>query len=185
MDWSERFRLLRTVLAYPGPEYSSATERLNDAIAGEDPAVVESFAAFAAFVRGKSAAGLEEDFTNTFDVNPVCTLDIGWHLFGDDYNRGLFLAKVRKEMHAHGISETAELPDHLTHTLALLDRMEQSQAADFASACIIPAITKMETALREKNNPFAGLVKAAGASVRGRFCPPAAPASNAGARSVS
>ncbi len=185
MDWSERFQLLRTVLAYPGPEYSAATERLNDTLTGEDPAVIESFAAFAAFVRAKSGSDLEEDFTNTFDVNPVCTLDIGWHLFGDDYSRGLFLAKVRKEMHDHGISETAELPDHLTHTLALLDRMDPPQAADFASACIIPAIEKMEAALREKSNPFAGVVKAAGASVRGRFCPPAAPASDAGTRSVS
>ena len=64
---------------------------------------------------------LEELYTRTFDINPVCSLEVGWHLFGEDYNRGAFLVRMRGLLREHGIEEGAELPDHLESVLRVLD----------------------------------------------------------------
>ena len=37
---------------------------------------------------------IQELYTRTFDINPVCTLEIGWHIFGEDYARGALLVKT-------------------------------------------------------------------------------------------
>lgn len=104
-------------------------------------------------------AELEEIYIQTFDMNPTCTLDLGWQLFGEDYNRGLFLVKVRQLMSRLGIPETHELPDHLTNILRVLSRMEPSEARLFARSCVLPALQKTSDAVNS-NCPYRPLMTA-------------------------
>jgi nitrate reductase delta subunit len=117
------------------------------------------FSKFHEFVLSMSIDDLEESYTRTFDLNPVCSPDIGWHLFGEDYNRGLFLARLRREMRRIGIEESCQLPDHLSHVLLILSGFEINNASDFATACVIPALEKMDGALDEKSSDWLGLVR--------------------------
>ena len=32
-----------------------------------------------------NAEDLQEMYTRTFDINAVCTLEVGWHIYGEDY----------------------------------------------------------------------------------------------------
>ena len=86
---------------------------------------------------------LQELYAATFDLDPHCSLEVGWHLFGENYERGEFLVKMRVELRRLGVGESTELPDHLTHALAALGRMEPQEAAEFATACLFPALDKM------------------------------------------
>ena len=61
---------------------------------------------FSDFAADKSIEDLQELFTGTFDMDPDCALDLGWHLFGEDRRRGVFLIKLRKELSRHRIAET-------------------------------------------------------------------------------
>ena len=97
---------LALALSYPGRE--------------EARAALVCFPEFAEF----DPAGLEELYTRTFDINPVCSLETGWHLFGEDYNRGAFLVRMRGLLRQHGIEEGAELTDHLESALRVLSVME-------------------------------------------------------------
>src|SRR6266568_3182701 len=56
----------------------------------------------------------QELYVQTFEFNPACTLELGWHLFGENYERGEFLVRMREQLRRHGIAESNELPDHLT-----------------------------------------------------------------------
>lgn len=155
----DRDESLARLLEYPGDDFAG---RLADHRARWDD---EDLAALAAAVEGLSTPALQELYIQTFDFNPKCTLDLGWQLFAEDYNRGLFLAKLRTESRRLGLEETAELPDHLTHVLRLLARMTPAEAADLAATCGAPAV-EMTLAAVAEGNPFRSLVTAALARLR-------------------
>jgi len=100
----------------------------------------------------------QELYVQSFEFNPACTLEIGWHLFGENYERGEFLVRMREELRRHGILETTELPDHLTHMLLLIDRMEHEEAAELAGLSLLPALAKIQDAI--KGNSYESLIAA-------------------------
>jgi len=109
---------------------------------------------FSGSIKGLQIWELQELFTRTFDMNPVCSLELGWHLFGENYERGLLLVRMREELRRFGIQESTELPDHLTHVLELLDRMDHDRAEDFTGACVLPALSKMMAAIEAKGSLY-------------------------------
>jgi nitrate reductase delta subunit len=116
--------------------------------------------AFLSAIESLSLEAHQELFTQTFDLNPVCSLELGWHLFGENYERGLLLVRMREQLRRAGVAEDGELPDHLTYALRLLPRMEQGYATDFAGAIVLPALVKMSQAIRGKDNPYEHLLSA-------------------------
>lgn len=150
---------LGRALTYPDAGFAQRLEDCRDALQVLSPMSAGAVSAFAGQVAGMPLAALEELYVRTFDMNPPSTLDLGWQLFGEEYNRGLFLVRLRTLLHEFGLAETSELPDHLTHVLAVLARMDEEAAEDFAAACIIPAMQKVLDAV-PKDNPYVDLVEA-------------------------
>lgn len=142
--------LLGALLSYPERGYHAVAEECRAALAEAHPTVAPRLETFAAATAPMSIEELQELFTRTFDLSPVCSLEIGWHLFGENYDRGALLVKMRQELRRYGISESVELPDHLSHCLALLGRMEPGRAQDFARSCVLPALEKMAAAFHGK-----------------------------------
>jgi nitrate reductase assembly molybdenum cofactor insertion protein NarJ len=105
--------------------------------------------------------GLEELYTRTFDLNPVATLEVGWHLWGEQYERGRFLADLRALQDRLGIDAGTELPDHLT---VLLPTIAASQNEQLRETCA-KAIEKILTKLDEQGNPYRHLLRAAHSSL--------------------
>jgi nitrate reductase delta subunit len=103
---------------------------------------------------GLPVEALQELYVATFEFNPACTLEIGWHLFGENYERGEFLVKMRDQLRRHGVAEFTELPDHLTHLLPLIARMKHDEAASLTGEYLLPALAKVRTAIGGKNNPY-------------------------------
>lgn len=123
---------------------------------------------FAERARPLGLHGLEELYTRTFDMNPSCSLEVGWHLFGEQYERGAFLVKMRENMRRFGIPENHELPDHLSHALAVLERMEGEEARRFAADALAPALKKILEGLKDESNPYRPLLAAVADLVSGR-----------------
>jgi nitrate reductase assembly molybdenum cofactor insertion protein NarJ len=98
----------------------------------------------------------QELYVQTFEFNPNCTLEIGWHLFGENYERGEFLVRMREQLRRYGIAEGSELPDHLTHLLILIGRMEHEEAAELAGQFLLPALAKIRDGL--KDNSYGSLI---------------------------
>lgn len=115
-----------------------------------------SYEELADLLRYPEEASAQELYVQTFEFNPACTLEIGWHLFGENYERGEFLVKMREELRRHGIAESTELPDHLTHLLPLIARMKHDGAAQLAGECLLPALAKIRAALN--HNPYGTVI---------------------------
>jgi nitrate reductase molybdenum cofactor assembly chaperone len=148
--WNEIARLFE----YPGPDYYDRIRECRQQFS--DVEIQE----FATQVEALSPAELEETYTRVFDLNPDATLDIGWHLFGEDYARGEFLVHLRQKAREYGVPETTELPDHLTRVLPLLARMPEEEAAEFVSKFILPALAKIAKTLAGSASPYSKLIAA-------------------------
>lgn len=159
---SEKMRILGTIsrlLAYPGEHYDQLIELLYLMVQGELSEAAKGISEFGQFVEKCEEHELEEAYTRTFDVNPSCALEIGWHLFGEDYMRGQFLVKMRSELAKYEIPESTELPDHLTHVLAVVAMMPDEEAQLFSHACIFPALHKMQTSLDKNESPYRHVIR--------------------------
>ena len=154
------------LLSYPQPEYR---EQIEACLRLAPSGCCEELEQFSVAVEKLATHELQELFTGTFDLNPVCSLELGWHLFGENYERGLLLVRMREELRGHGVEESSELPDHLTHVLRLLGRMDDDPAADFTAACVLPALEKMQQAMLGKSNPFQHVLQAAAILLRREF----------------
>jgi nitrate reductase delta subunit len=117
----------------------------------EEPQILQRFASH---VASSSLDELEELFTRTFDLNPVCCLEVGWQLYGEDYNRGSFMVRMRQQMRLLGIAESIELPDHLSNLLPLLARMDAAEAGNLCASYLLPALRKMQQGISGSDNPY-------------------------------
>jgi nitrate reductase molybdenum cofactor assembly chaperone len=157
------------LLAYPDGAFCRRLARCRELLGRGDPQAAAHLADFDAATRNSALADLEELYARTFDFNPQCALEIGWHLFGADSNRGALLVRLRDELARHGIQESWELPDHLTHVLPLVDHMSPDEAARFARACVLPAVEKMLTGLEGKQNPYESVLRCLVVMLRAEF----------------
>jgi nitrate reductase delta subunit len=124
MKGANEFDLLASVVGYPGEQYVTKQVLCLEALAESDPEAAMPLGEFLDKTRGFSLEDLQELYAATFDLDPACSLEVGWHLFGENYERGEFLVKMRGELRRLGVAESTELPDHLTHALAALGHME-------------------------------------------------------------
>ena len=124
------------------------------------PAQEDARAALAPFdgFAGFGVTELEELYTRTFDINPVSSLETGWHLFGEDYNRGAFLVRMRVLLRQQGIEEGAELPDHLESALRVLPTMDAKDASELAREFVLPAVMKMRVPFESGDNPYGAVL---------------------------
>ena len=152
--------LMASLFEYPSLEYHERATEVGAIVAPLNTAAAELLRAFADATASRSLSDMEESYIRTFDLNPDACLDIGWHLFGEDYARGRFLVKLRQEMRHYGIAERDELPDSLLCVLPLVARMPDEEAAHFRAEFLLPAVEKIRKAVSVENNPFAILLAA-------------------------
>jgi len=160
---ADLYQAFAALLTYPEKNYRQHVQSAQSLAPAE---CGELLAQFAESIKGLQIWELEELFTRTFDMNPVCSLELGWHLFGENYERGLLLVRLREELRRYEIPESTELPDHLTHVLKLLGGMDHAGAEDFAAACVLPALSKMIAAIEGKGNPYQPVLLAIQAFLR-------------------
>ncbi len=141
------------LFCYPDDQYAARARTCAEACAA--PALH----AFADAVCDLPTTVLQERFIEAFDLNPAAALEIGWHIFGEQYERGDFLVMLRQQLRAAGIAETVELPDHLLHVLPLIAHMNAAEREAFVRRYLGPALEKIAAAVPDKS-PFADLVRA-------------------------
>lgn len=154
------YDLLASLVAYPQDGCAVRLDECARMLAKEHPDAGVLLQPFLEHARGLTVEDLEELYTRTFDINPVCCLEVGWQLFGEEYERGSFLVKMRKMLREANLAESTELPDHLVHVLALLGQLDRNGADELAASAVLPALKKMLDGLAGKDNPYENVLKA-------------------------
>ena len=126
-------------------------------------------------------ADLQELYTRTFDLNPVCALEVGYHLFGENYKRGEFLANLRETEAPFDLGQENQLPDYLPVLLRLLTKLDDEELrSSLISQCMVPAIEKMMSSFKDTENPYRYLLEAVRTTLQSEagYMPIEAPPSN-------
>lgn len=104
-------------------------------------------------------ASLEEQFTKTFDLQPVCHPYVGYQLFGESQQRTLFLIRLQQLYQDHEFNVGIELPDHVATMLRFVGSMtDQKCRQEIVCDGLLPALGKIVTELEVSETPYRHLV---------------------------
>ncbi|MFN8404351.1 MAG: hypothetical protein U0V48_12470 [Anaerolineales bacterium] len=93
------FDSFAALLEYPSSDFGEETQRCLELMRSTNPEAAELCEKFANAIEGYSPQRMQELFTTTFDMQPVCYPYIGFHLYGESYKRGAFMAQLNEAYH--------------------------------------------------------------------------------------
>lgn len=156
------YERLAQLLDYPTAALPQQARACVEPAAAVCPEAAGLLGQFSDWVEQAPLPRLEETYTSAFDLQAVCYPYVGYHLFGESYKRGMFMARLNEGYRERGFSAGNELPDHVAVVLRFL---AVAPDGDFSQALLreglIPALDKMLAAFGDQSrNPYAGLIQA-------------------------
>ena len=152
------YDLLAQVLCYPAADSLKNGQELEAELEKLDSKYSDLIRPYNTYLATESRECLEEAYTNTFDIQAVCPLEVGYTLFGEDYKRGEFLVRMSNLHQEHNTALiSSELGDYLPNVLKLISKMpDDGFKKDFIEKLLLPALSKMLKNFDEKKgvNPF-------------------------------
>jgi nitrate reductase molybdenum cofactor assembly chaperone NarJ/NarW len=150
---------LADLLEYPDTDWVVRLERCSQSASSEDVGGSFAFGEFHRQVESLPVAEVQELYTRCFDLNPVCALEVGYHLFGESYKRGVFLARLSETEAPYALKQEHQLPDYLPVLLRLVARLDDEELrASLVNECLLPATARMLEALGKTESPYGDLV---------------------------
>lgn len=138
------YLLFAELLEYPTPSLPGQASECIEQLRNENPLAGELLEEFCDWVRQEPLSQVEEIYTSTFDLQGSCCPYVGHHLFGDNYQRSWFMAKLSEGYHQKGFMSGNELPDHVAMILRFL---ATSPGDEFSRVLLeeglVPSVGKM------------------------------------------
>jgi nitrate reductase molybdenum cofactor assembly chaperone len=154
------YSILAEMFGYPSELGDPRTGDWRNIVMKYDPELSRYLEPFINHIDNHTIEYRQEYFVSTFDVQPLCCLDIGYVLFGEDYRRGQFMANLRMEHRNAGNDCGKELPDHLPVILNLLPKLaDEKFAEEIVWSLLIPAVEEMIAGFRSDDNHYKGLLR--------------------------
>ncbi len=159
----EEYALFAEALRYPAPgRLESLQAGLAKMTSGETK---KKFARFVGRLQDLSLGEWEELYTRTLDLNPAVAPYVGYQIWGENYQRGGFLAQMSRGLQEAGVDPDGELPDHLIPVLRYLDiaptgMPELAQTVETATQKMIKQLHRTEP-----GNPYIYLLEAVSQTV--------------------
>lgn len=151
---------LANCLDYPREDIVLGARLTSERFREDAPELADALAALADWLGSVPLQEAQERYTTLFDLNPVATLSITHHIWGDTYQRGAFLAEMARELRVAGIDPGEELPDHLPTVLRLMERINDLEDLRvLVENIVLPALEKMSERLESSKHPWAAVLR--------------------------
>ena len=163
------YPLFAEILEYPTPSLYACFEECLSILLSAKSEAAGRMRDFQSHLVRAPLTRMQEMYTRTFDLQPACYPYLGYHLFGEDYRRGLFMAGLMKHYRSCDFSPGKELPDHIAVILRFLAQYPGCEGNDeLVRECLVPALESMLSGLRNKDNPYGGVLQALLAALQTR-----------------
>ena len=148
------YRAFAGVFDYPDLDLSGRLDEWSSELTVALPAGAALLRKFQEAHREMGTSRLQEIYTTTFDMQPDCTLNLSYHLFGEDQRRGIFLAKLKELYEQASVDTGTELPDHLCLILRYVaTEAGMATKPDLIADCLHPAVSKITGGV-DVSNPY-------------------------------
>lgn len=129
---------------YPGENCKEVAVACQKMIDEQYPEISSELKKFTDHLITNSVYDCQSLYTKTFDVQPMCYLDLGYVIFGEDYKRGAFLLHMKDEQRKAGIDCGSELPDNISNVLLLMTHHgPNSFIRELVAKIVAPGVDKM------------------------------------------
>ncbi len=156
------YEALGCLLEYPGVSFPKRLHDALKALSTYSSSARDALNAFQAETKTLPLEALQEQFTRSFDLSPVCPPYLSIHLFGgESFKRAELMVGLAEAYARAGFTCDSELPDHLGKVLQALPLLESDERSDLTTYVLLPAIEKMLAALEKANSPWRHVIHAA------------------------
>lgn len=147
------------LFSYPTEDLTQTVVACAELLREEQSSASASLERFASFLQTQTAMRIEEVFTSTFDLQPVCHPYVGYQLCGESQQRGMFLMQLNQLYRQHGFVPGVELPDHLSTLLRFIGTLApQDCSRELIEDGLLPALAKILQGLDAADHPYADLL---------------------------
>jgi nitrate reductase delta subunit len=153
-----KFGIIAKALQYPAPgQFEILQQEWRSMPSGDFP---KEFGRFLARIEPLSLGEWEELHTRTWDLNPQAIPYVGFHRWGESYQRGNFMSRLNREMAVLNVERKGELPDHLAPVLRYLEATDSPMPEVVEN--LLLALKAMSESLKkvEGDNPYRWLLMA-------------------------
>jgi nitrate reductase molybdenum cofactor assembly chaperone len=112
--------LFADLLEYPRSDVAQTARDCRDLVAEDSPEAAKLLGQFVVFAERTPQDTIEEIFTATFDLNASCHPYVGYHMFGEAYQRSALLLELKDRFRVRGFDPGVELPDHIAVLLRFM-----------------------------------------------------------------
>jgi nitrate reductase delta subunit len=155
------YELFAEILDYPGPHLTASVQDCAALLRSEFPEGAELLGRFGNVQAGVPLGQLQEAYTSIFDMQPECTLNLGYQLLGDDWRRSILLFKLKEVYQARNFDSDSDLPDHLCILLRFLGSFDDSkEPAELVDDCLLPALSRIAPSVQLGESPYRWVLQA-------------------------
>ncbi|MBX9688271.1 MAG: molecular chaperone TorD family protein [Candidatus Obscuribacterales bacterium] len=166
LSLGETLAVLAKLLEYPGPEFNEnldqAIETLKVSFKGASAKLLE----FKKSIANSRLLELEELYTRTFDLAPLCIPYLSSHIYGDEnFERGALMSNLSQRYQECNFETNGELPDHLALILRYTAYCQEEELSELIEYCLKKPLRSMSDTLKEAENPYYLLLQSAEAVI--------------------
>ena len=144
MNNRKHYLLLEKLFRYPSDNFAEEVQHCQSFLDSVYPEAGKELKIFTDHILKLNQDEREELFIKTFDVQPICYLDLGYVMFGEDYKRGAFLLSMQHEQQKIGNDCGTDLPDNICNVLTLMTKSDNDAfVEDMVWRIFIPCVKKM------------------------------------------
>ncbi len=143
------------LLAYPDEDYKKYSLDWQKAVSMYYVGAGNLLEKFNQQISTLTTSDLEEVFTRTFDMAPVCVPYISAHIFGDEnYERGKLMSGLLDRYSEVGFDYGREMPDHVAIVLRFAGECQNDELQDLIDYVLSDPIKQMADSLTGSGNPY-------------------------------
>ncbi len=140
----DHYIIFADLFRYPGENYPELIRACQQMIETRYPEFSSKLDRFSTYILSHTQDEREELYTKTFDVQPICYLDLGYVIFGEDYKRGAFLLHMQEEQLKANNDCGTDLSDNISNMLMLYTKTKDNALLEeLAVKIMIPGLEKM------------------------------------------
>lgn len=152
---------LAPLLQYPQEDYLARAEECKAMVDLFYPDAVPGMAEFQTALSTKSLSELEEIYTRTFDMAPLCTPYVTTYLYGEEnLERGALMTKLAERYAQGHFDLNGELPDHIAVILAFCPQFDETELSEIIEYCLAAPLQKMCESLKDAESIYHPLLRA-------------------------